>query len=318
MTIRRRQFLEATAAGAVAASLRDTSHGAEGDPGPNFLVIMSDEHNTSVTGCYGNRIVRTPNLDRLAAEGITFDHAYTNSPLCVPARLAFTACKYVSRTGAWDNGSWLPSDDTPSLPHRLNVSGYESLLCGKQHYDATRRYGFTEIAKIGNRSFKTGKRKRRKPDDEESKTSSRDQRFKAFHPGNDSSVLNHDRKVTEATVDFFRKRKRGEKPFMLFAGYVAPHFPLIVPERYWERYKGKVPMPVLPEGHVASQPLNYRHLRRGFGVVETDPEIVRKGRELYYGLTEWFDEEVGKVLKALAESDVADNTVVIYTTDHGE
>jgi len=169
-----------------------------------------------------------------------------------------------------------------------------------------------------NRSHKTGRGGRRRADDERVNTRARDARFSRFYASAQSSVLNHDRAVTKGTAEFLAKRKRSEKPFFLFAGYLAPHFPLIVAEKYWEPYKGKVPMPVLPPGHVAAQPLNYHHLRRGFGVVETDPAIVRKGRELYYGLTTWLDKQIGIVMGALAASDAADHTAVIYCTDHGE
>jgi choline-sulfatase len=77
-------------------------------------------------------------------------------------------------------------------------------------------------------------------------------------------------------------------------------------------------MPKIPQGHLESQARNYKHLRIGFNVENVPDEIVRKGRELYYGLTQWLDEEIGKVLTALGNSKVADNTIVIYTTDHGE
>ena len=76
---------------------------------PNILVIMSDEHNSSVLGCRDNPVVRTPNLDKLADRGVVFDNCYTPSPLCGPARLSFTAGKYISRCGAWGNDSLLPS-----------------------------------------------------------------------------------------------------------------------------------------------------------------------------------------------------------------
>ena len=102
---------------------------------PNILVIMSDEHNASVLGCYGNKVIRTPNLDGLASRGVVFESCYCNSPLCVPSRLSFTAGKYVSRVGAWNNNCRLPAD-SPSLPRVLNAVGYESFLCGKMHYDA--------------------------------------------------------------------------------------------------------------------------------------------------------------------------------------
>jgi choline-sulfatase len=292
---------------------------AAGPDRPNILLILSDEHTAAITGCYGDRLVRTPSLDRLAADGIAFDAAYTPSPLCVPARLAFTAGKYVSRVGAWSNQSRLPSDDMPTLPHRLNAAGYESLLCGKMHYDATRRYGFRDWGDVPyvNQARKTGRIRRRDADDESVDTGSRDRRFADFHTG-ESFVLEQDRAVTAGTVDFLRGRRRDDRPFFFLAGYLAPHFPLIVPEPYHRMYAGKVPMPHVPAAHLADQPRNYRHLRRGFGVVEVDPEKVRLGRELYYGMVTWLDEQIAAVLDALADSDVADNTVVIYTTDHGE
>ena len=317
----RRDFLKAAGLGvasiALPRSLNAGTSGIRNAKRPNIIVIMSDEHNASVTGCYGNDIVSTPNLDKLAAAGSTFDACYCNSPLCVPSRLAFTAGKYVSRTGAWSNSCWLPRADYPSLPRLLNAVGYESVLCGKMHYDKTRRYGFTEIGGNMNASNKTGGGGRRKPDDLVPKPGHTD-RFDNFHPGDDSSILKHDRRVTAGTIEFLSSRKADDKPFFLLAGYLAPHFPLIVPQRYWDHYRGKVPMPIIPPGHLESQPLNYKHHRIGFNVENAPDDIVRKGRELYYGLTEWLDDEIGKVLAALAGSQVADNTVVIYTTDHGE
>lgn len=285
---------------------------------PNILVIMSDEHNYRVAGCYGNTTARTPNLDRLAARGVTFDTCYTNSPLCVPARLAFTACKYIHRTGAWNNSCWLPSDEYPSIARVMNAAGYQSFLCGKQHYDATRRYGFTEIGGNMNNSFKNGLGSRRAANDETVNMRAGRARYAQFHAGEDSGVISHDRRVTAGVVDFLSRRQRNEKPFFLFAGYLAPHFPLIVPERYWSHYKGRVPMPEIPKGFLESMPLNYKHLRWGFGVPAADAETIRRGRELYYGFTEWVDNEIGTVLQTLSRSPFADDTVVIYTTDHGE
>lgn len=302
----------------VRASASNTAGGGSAtNRKPNLLVIMSDEHNAGVLGCCGNRIIQTPNLDKLAAGGTTFQNCYTNSPLCVPSRLAFTSGKYISRVGAWNNSCWLPSADYPSLPRILNAAGYESVLCGKMHYDSTRRYGFREIGGNMNNNVKSGRGNRRRPDDL-TPTSGLSERFNDFHAGDDSGILNHDRKVTAGTVDFLEHRQAGDKPFFLLAGYLAPHFPLTVPQEYWDHYKGKVPMPVIPAGHLESLPRNYRHLRIGFNVEDAPEDVVRKGRELYYGLTEWLDNEVGKVLAALARSAAADNTVVIYTTDHGE
>ncbi len=316
--IDRREFLSTAVAGAAAASVARRSRAALRDRPPNIFLIMTDEHNHSIAGCYGNKLARTPNIDRIAARGVTFEDAYCNSPLCVPSRMSFTAGKYIHRTGAWSNDCWLPSADYPSLPRLLNAAGYESFLCGKMHYDATRRYGFTEIGGNMNKHHKTGLGKRRAADDTRVNWAAGKNRFGKFHPGDDSSILSHDRKVTAGVLDFFSKRTRRDKPFFLAAGYLAPHFPLIVPEAYWNVYKGRIAMPEIPEGFVESLPLNYQHLRRGFGLVNVPDDTVRRGRELYYGLTQWVDNEIGKVLAAFEKSPLADETVVIYTTDHGE
>jgi choline-sulfatase len=313
----RRVFLQTTGLVAGSFIIPKLVYGRAKPPvKPNILVIMSDEHNASVLGCNGNNIVHTPNLDRLAEKGIAFDSCYCNSPLCVPSRLSFTSGKYASRVSAWSNSCWLPSAGYPSLPGAMNAAGYESVLCGKMHYDKTRRYGFREIGSMNN-SNKTGRGGRRKADDLKPKPGISN-RFDDFHTADNSSVMAHDKKVTAGTVEFLKNRRASDKPFFMLAGYLAPHFPLIVPEKYWRKYKGEIQMPKIPEGHLESQPLNYKHLRIGFNIENVPDDIVRKGRELYYGFTQWVDEEIGKVLDCLADSEVADNTVIIYTTDHGE
>jgi choline-sulfatase len=286
---------------------------------PNLLVIMSDEHTASITGCYGNTIVRTPNLDGLAAKGVTFDACYTTSPLCVPARLSFTSGKYVSRNGAWSNSSWLPSDEVASLPRLLNDAGYETVLCGKMHYDATRRYGFSKDLGLRNRNRKNGRCGRR-PADDITPRPGISERFRDFRIGKEeeNGCMRGDLAVTQEASTYLRSRQPDDKPYFLLAGYLAPHFPLIVPQKYWEHYRDRIPMPVLPPGHLENLPLNYKHLRVGFHNEDVPPEIVKKGRELYYGFVEWFDEQVGLLLQALADTPDAENTVVVYTTDHGE
>ena len=116
MSTRFRSVLCAAAVLVFAAALQFNTLGAEPQGRPNILVIMSDEHNASVLGCYGNNVIRTPNLDGLASRGVVFESCYCNSPLCVPSRLSFTAGKYASRVGAWNNNCRLPADSPSPYP----------------------------------------------------------------------------------------------------------------------------------------------------------------------------------------------------------
>ncbi len=289
---------------------------------PNILVIMSDEHDPAVSGCYGDPVIRTPNLDRLAANGVTFDACYTTSPLCVPARLSFTAGKYVSRCGAWSNDSVLPSADYPSLPRIMNAAGYDSILGGKMHYHRHRRYGFDDIINIPDNENWLLKDNscgaRRAPESTETNFRNFDIRMSKTRVGNESGIMEKDTRRTKVACEFLAKRHREDKPFFYLLGYIAPHFPLTAPQEYYDLYKDKVPMPDLPEGWFERLPTNYKQLIRGFGIRSGDDAITKMGRELYWALTSWMDTEIGKVLDALADSDVAGNTVVIYTSDHGE
>ena len=315
--IDRREFVKKGSVAGLASAYPSLFRVGKGPKKPNILLIMSDEHNQRVSGCYGNTIVKTPNIDSLAARGVTFDSHYCNSPLCVPSRSSFTAGKYASRVDVWGLTSELPSADIPSLPRVMNGAGYESFLCGKMHYEETRRYGFTQVGGDFNNYPKSGRGHRQTPDQIKQHTPLGG-RFRQFHTGLNGSTVRHDTRVTAGAVDFLSKRESGT-PFFLLVGYLAPHFPLIVPEPFYTPYKDKIPMPDVPAGVVENLPTNQKLERTFFEETDVPPETVKLGRELYYGLTTWVDNEIGKVLATLrANPHIADNTVIIYTTDHGE
>jgi choline-sulfatase len=318
-SVSRRQFLRGTAAGVATTALaaKGVAEAPKASKQPNILWIMSDEHNHNICSYYGNKTVQTPNVQKLADNGIVFDTHYCNSPLCVPSRASLTAGKYISRVDVWDNNSELPSADIPSLPRVLNAAGYKSYLCGKQHYDYTRRYGFIEWGGNFNNNYKTGTGRRTSPDTlTQNKLSNR---YDDFHTGTQSGILNHDERVTAGALDFFKKLPAGDTPFFLYVGYLAPHFPLIVPNEYFERYKDKIDMPEIPKGYLDSMVLNYKVQRASFKELNVPDPTVKKGRELYYGLTNWADDQIGMVLKALeAHPEIAENTIIIYSSDHGE
>ncbi|NRA37722.1 MAG: sulfatase-like hydrolase/transferase [Planctomycetes bacterium] len=285
---------------------------------PNILFIMSDEHDAAVTGCYGDKLVRTPNLDRLADEGILCDACYTPSPLCVPCRLSITAGKYVSRIGAWNNTNTLP-EDCASLPRVLNEAGYESFLCGKQHYATDRRYGYSDLIPdlFSNCYTKDNNADFRDPRNPDNIDRAWDGRAKDFHPGDTSMIIEHDKTVTKTASKFLQSRNSSDKPFFMHVGYLAPHFPLIAPQEIYDYYKGKTPDPI-PAAEWDKQPYNYQQQQLGFGSCKATEKEIRDGRDFYWALTDWFDRQIGELLEGLKNSDVADNTVIIYTSDHGE
>lgn len=303
--------------GAMALSPRGLAKGKKDRP-PNFVVIMSDEHDGGVMGCMGDPVVRTPHLDRLAEQGVLFRSCYTPSPVCGPARLAFTFGQYASRRRIWSNHSIPKSDQIPSLARQLQAVGYRTLLCGKQHYMPGRRYGFKELGKNYNHFEKTGWVLRRDPDDESINHELGAKRFNEMAISKDSSVLRHDEPITQRVTRFIGNQTSSDSPYLLFVGFKAPHFPLIAPKCEYRKVKGKVPMPVIPQGMMESQPLNYQHLRRAFGVVNPPSETVRFARELYWALVGWMDHEIGQVIKAVDGSYQRDNTIIIYLSDHGE
>ncbi|NQZ70195.1 MAG: sulfatase-like hydrolase/transferase, partial [Lentisphaeria bacterium] len=106
---------------------------------PNILIIMSDQHNKHVLGCYGDKIVRTPNLDRLAAQGMRFDNAYTPAPLCVPARMSFMTGRTPTNNQVWGNHGLLDSG-IPTWAHVLGLAGYETSLIGRMHFESHDQY----------------------------------------------------------------------------------------------------------------------------------------------------------------------------------
>ena len=111
---------------------------------PNVLLLISDQHSKHHLGCYGDALVRTPHLDRLASEGMRFDAAYTASPVCVPARMSFMSCRRPSANRVWTNHHLLHSG-TPTWAHSLGAAGVDTALIGRMHFNGPdQRHGFSE------------------------------------------------------------------------------------------------------------------------------------------------------------------------------
>ena len=283
---------------------------------PNLLLIMSDEHAPMFSGPYAHPLVQTPNLDRLAAEGVVFQNAYCNSPLCTPSRMSFMTGRYVHHAGTWDNATPLASDAV-TWAHRLRAVGYDVVLSGKQHFSGPDQlHGFRAQlardlhAERGHpiRDWSQGTTGARRPWGVVERAG----------PGT-TEEIEVDDQVEAAALDYLHDPARQRQPWALNVSFMAPHFPFVVPQRFWDLYpEAAVDLPTIPPGHLDNQHPVYQRMRRAFGLAEFPEELVRRARVGYYGLITYLDEKIGRLLDALEATGQRENTLIAYFSDHGE
>ena len=284
---------------------------------PNILIIMSDQHGAHFSGPYGHPIVRTPNVDRLAAAGVVFENAYTSCPICVPARMSFMTGRYVQNLGIWDNGVPL-REDAVTWAHRLRNVGYRVALSGKMHFRGFDQcHGFDAQLALDINAHN-----RPMPPDWSIPLSERDKprRETGAGPGRTKEVEADDR-VAAAALAYLQDQARRDGPWALVVGFVAPHPPYVVPRRFYDLYPHhQVDLPIIPEGHIRSLHPFLQRTRRARGYVdETMPEeVVRRTRATYYGQVTYADEQIGRMIQTLEQTGQLENTLVVYTADHGE
>ena len=286
----------------------------------NLLFILSDEHNRKVMGCSGHPMVKTPNIDRLAAAGTRFSDAYCNSPLCVPSRASLATGRYVHQIGAWDNA--LPFDGSvPSWHHRLRENGHRVTAIGKLHFrSADDPNGFDEEIMTMHVPGGVGDpmglvRKNAPPHLVTLKMSESAGR-------GDSSYQQYDDNITAAGEDWLRTRagKYRDKPWALFVSLVAPHFPLIARPEWYNLYpEDSIPW---PEQYAEDERPTHPWIASMRGVYVYDKsfneERVRKAIAAYFGLVSFLDHNIGRLLAVLDETGLADTTRVLYSSDHGD
>jgi choline-sulfatase len=285
---------------------------------PNVIVIMTDEHAPQFSSVYGNMGITTPNLNRLASNGITFENAYCPAPLCVPSRMSFMTGLYPHKNDIFDNGCSLPSDQI-TWAHIFRQNGYDVVLDGRMHFiGKDQMHGFSSRP-VPERSH-TNMTLEHSYDDGLIDSQS-ENRIRESGEG-DSVVVNYDRKVTAAAKDFLKERSRDKSnnPFALCIGYIAPHFPLICPHEFFSLYyPDRVSPPQIP-----IQPPEKIHqvdtmLRHYFSLNrEYSEEEILKARAAYYGLVTFIDDEIGKVLDEVKANGFNQNTIIVYVSDHGE
>ncbi|MDF2959538.1 MAG: hypothetical protein K0S39_1273 [Paenibacillus sp.] len=285
---------------------------------PNILIVMSDEHAAHMAGCYGHPEVKTPQMDRLAAQGIRFDNAYCNSPMCVPSRMSFLTGQYAFQVDGWDNGSPLRAD-TPTFAHYFEASDYETVLCGRMHMvGEDRLHGFGKRLFDDMDSWKSYNQKpARTPEARRSSNSHVTQ----CGPGQ-GSWQQYDAHVADLSLRYLEaKAEFGyAKPWLMVSGFMFPHFPLIAPPEYYQLYDpDKLKLPEWMNERLEDQHPAIRQLRYTFCNDQPVPEeTVRKALASYYGLITLVDDYLGRMLDVVDGSSLKENTIVVYISDHGE
>ena len=287
----------------------------------NMLFILSDEHTREITGCYGNEFVRTPNIDRLAKQGTRFSNAYTNCPICVPARASLATGRYVHEIGNWDNAHPY-TGKSKGWGHRLQDEGHNVTAIGKLHYRSNEdSNGFTEEINTLHVVDGKGDLLGLIRDENMVERNAAKQLSAQAGPG-DSSYIRYDTSTAQEAVRWLKEEspKHTDRPWMLFVGFVLPHFPLIAPQEYYDMY----PVDLLPwprmyqegdyVGHAALESLSrVMAYNKHF-----TSEKVRIARSAYFGMVSFLDYNIGMVLSALTESGNGETTRVVYTSDHGD
>jgi choline-sulfatase len=289
--------------------------------GRNVLFIMSDEHSKRVAGCYGNPVIRTPHIDRLAEQGTMFTDAYANCPICVPSRASFATGRYVHQIGFWDNG--MPYDGSiPGWGHHLIADGHEVVSIGKLHYRSTEdQNGFSHellpLHVLEGRGDVQGMLRRPPP----RRASTRQLAGDAGE--GESTYIRYDRQIRDAAIGWLQDAARSprDKPWVLFVSFVCPHFPLMAPAEFFRMYPlDRVPMPGLRQQEEFPDHPVLRKLREVQDYEDhfRDEAHVRTAIAAYYGMVSFLDDNIGRILAALEESGLAGDTLVVYTSDHGD
>ena len=290
---------------------------------PNLLILMADQMTPGALPVYGHPVTRAPHIGALAAEGVVFDAAYCNSPLCAPSRAAFMSGRLPSATGAYDNAAEFRAD-VPTFAHHLRRAGYLTVLSGKMHFcGPDQLHGFEErlTTDIYPADFAWT------PDWERP-----EHRPSWYH--NMGSVidaglcvrtnqLDYDDEVVFAAERTLFDIARGtdDRPFCLVVSLTHPHDPFAIPEPYWGLYRDDdidVPrVAAIPPDALDPHSRRLRHVCDMDRAPVTERQ-VRSARRAYYGAISYVDDQIGRLRRALNETGAAGDTVTVFLSDHGE
>ena len=314
------------------AGLGATVVGAEAQR-PNILFIMTDQHRWDCLGANGNELIQTPHLDALASDGANFTHFFVQAPVCVPSRVSFFTGRYPHSHK--NRVNYTPLDRSEVLMQaRLREVGYQTASVGKLHYHPptaaeAKRTGFDfvelhdAVSPLDPFSDYVAWRKQHDPQAHIGYRAL----AKNVPDGKNPFRQAIDEQFTETswvglrTRHYIRQMTDDDQPFFLFCSFWKPHAPFEVPQPFDSLYDGvEIPLPdpvTLEEIMRLPVPLRLLILR-GRPAYDTDRTRLQWMYRSYYGAISHIDREVGRILAALAEAGVAENTIVVFSSDHGD
>jgi choline-sulfatase len=293
------------------------------DKRPNILHVMFDQMAALSLPAYGHPVVLAPHIAGLAARGTVFENAYCAAPLCSPARFAMLTGLLPSRIGAYDNATELPAG-VPTLLHHLRNAGYRTCLSGKMDFTgADQLHGYEERLTTDLSPSDFGW----VPDWENSA-----QVQPWFHtlqsvaeagPCDHSLSLQYDEEACQQAVHWLHAAadRPDGRPFLLTLSIMHPHDPYQGPRRFWKLYRdGEIDMPAQGKRKAEDRNAAERHM---FALYDRDevaisPAQIRRARRAYYAMISYCDDVLGRLLHALEVNGIADSTIVIVTSDHGD
>ncbi|MBK1787633.1 sulfatase-like hydrolase/transferase [Prauserella cavernicola] len=312
----------------------DTTDDAAARDRPNILILCTDQQRFNALRAAGNAEIETPAIDRLAAQGVLFENCYVQSPVCAPSRASLMTGQYVHSHGLWANGVGL-SPHARLFTRDLADAGYDTGLAGKFHLSACFAGRTEPRLDDGFRVFRWAH------DPYPGSSENQYHRWlsaawpqlhaRALDP---ADPLGFDELPTEAhytrwigdeTVEFLTSGREDGKPFCFIANFFDPHHGFGAPQEYLDRYRPEeLAPPVTCEGELDVKPAILREASRESyagherGYTDYTADELRQTRAAYYAMVSFVDDEVGRVLDTLEEQGLADTTLVVFTSDHGE
>ena len=307
---------------------------------PNFLFIMTDQHRFEVLGCHGHEHVKTPNIDRLAAGGVDFRRAYCQGAICMPSRETCFTGQYFHTHGIMANNPRVHVDHLVTLPRLLQQRGYQTAAIGKAHcgpcdemgFDHARLCAGTSVGEVnhyyqylGDQGLADDRGKDLSDDDigghwNKAEGGGRDRAYKAYDAYVSSIPYAHSSEAwTGDECLKFLGQRDADKPFFLWASFERPHAPTSVPpDNPFPYDPDAITLPPYDERFYNKPDAKRPGCENMWNVFTTGEKTLRQAMANYFSLVSMIDDQIGRLIQYLTDQGLLEDTVVIFTADHGD